>query len=221
MAAKKRKTTKKARTKTTNATRPTRVGQPTAARLAGRLTVSGQQSVALLYGGLGFLFVSAAAVVALIWQLVRAKFFPIRFDDPTMVQFLDHYMAQLGAPLLLLAAAILTSAIGYVLLRSAGMASKEVIPTQDYELLSTILLDQKDKGVDHYIRLSSLTGVTGFFTKIGLSGLPLATIALTLIFALLFLVAGQEDFFDLAKLTLGAFLGSYVQRRVERRGTAS
>ncbi len=36
-----------------------------------------------------------------------------------------------------------------------------------------------------YVRLSSLSGITGFFQKIGVSGLPLATIFLTLIFALL------------------------------------
>ena len=73
------------------------------------------------------------------------------------------------------------------------------------------------------MRLSSLSGFTGTFTKLGLTGLPLATVALTLIFAALALLPvgleGQKSFFDLTKLTLGAFIGSFVQRQVEQRRT--
>src|SRR4051794_27472114 len=54
------------------------------------------------------------------------------------------------------------------------------------------------------------------FTKLGLTGLPLATISLTIIFSLL-ATANPGTFLDLAKLTLGAFIGSYVQRNVEIR----
>ena len=71
------------------------------------------------------------------------------------------------------------------------------------------------------MRLSSLRGFTGTFTKLGLSGLPLATIGLTLFFAMLALLPldteSQRSFFDLTKLTLGAFIGSFVQKAVERR----
>jgi len=77
--------------------------------------------------------------------------------------------------------------------------------------------------VDQYVRLCSLSGFTGTFTKLGLTGLPLTTVALTLIFAGLALLPtdpeSQKSFFDLTKLTLGAFIGSFVQRQVEQRRT--
>ena len=75
--------------------------------------------------------------------------------------------------------------------------------------------EEKEKAIDLYVRLNSLSGATGFFTKIGITGLPLATIALSLIFTILGLTqATGTKLFDLANLTLGAFLGSYVQRQV-------
>ncbi|MGK7881090.1 MAG: hypothetical protein AB4060_13450 [Crocosphaera sp.] len=60
--------------------------------------------------------------------------------------------------------------------------------------------------------------MTGFFTKIGIIGLPLATIILTLIFQVLAITnidneAASNRLFDFANLTLGAFLASYVQKK--------
>jgi hypothetical protein len=70
----------------------------------------------------------------------------------------------------------------------------------------------------HHLR--SLTDFTGTFTKLGLTGLPLATIGLTIFFALLFMYSTEKDYMDLAKLTLGAFIGSFVQKQVgERQAT--
>ena len=81
----------------------------------------------------------------------------------------------------------------------------------------------KTESIDQYVRLCSLSGFTGTFTKLGLTGLPLTTVALTLIFAALALLPtdpeSQKSFFDLTKLTLGAFIGSFVQRQVEQRRT--
>ena len=55
---------------------------------------------------------------------------------------------------------------------------------------------------------------------LGLTGLPLATIGLTIFFALMYAYGGLEPFMDLAKLTLGAFIGSFVQKQVgERQAT--
>lgn len=124
----------------------------------------------------------------------------------------DYYLAIFLAPVILLGASVLTAAMGYGLLRSAGAAGRAVMPPQDITLLHELLQVDRSSGVGEYIRLRSLTGVTGFFTKLGWSGLPLATIGLTLTFALLSTAVPQ--FIDLAKLTLGAFLGSYVQRQV-------
>jgi hypothetical protein len=100
--------------------------------------------------------------------------------------------------------------------------SHEVIPRQDYELLRELLLNDKERGIDQYVRLSSLTGLTGVFTKIGLTGLPLATISITSFFTLLSFFSMQgSQLFDLARLTLGAFIGSYVQKQVEQRQPAA
>ena len=69
--------------------------------------------------------------------------------------------------------------------------------------------------INQYIRVRSLSGFTGGFTKVGLTGLPLTTVGLTVLFTILALAFYSEDkifssVFDLAKLTLGAFIGSYI-----------
>jgi hypothetical protein len=189
--------------------------------------LSDRQVSALSMGGLAFILTGLTCVVGLvmyfIYQVVgyEKRFQP--FMQSEMAQnisaeylatgMVDHYLSIFIVPIVLLACAILCSFIGYLLLRTAGAAFKEVIPRQDYELLSRLLLNQPNKGIDHYVRLSSLTGLTGVFTKVGLTGLPLATISLTIIFTALSIFSDQ--FFDLAKLTLGAFIGSYVQKRAE------
>ncbi len=89
----------------------------------------------------------------------------------------------------------------------------ETIPYDDRKLLEELVRDEKDKAIELYVRLSSLGGPTGTATKLGLTGLPLATIGLTLFFALVALY--EPTFLDLAKLTLGAFIGSFVQRSGE------
>jgi hypothetical protein len=96
---------------------------------------------------------------------------------------------------------------------SEGGAPKIVIPNSDRVLLEELIRAGNDKGIDQYVRLSSLSGVTGTYTKLGLTGLPLATIGLTLFFSIVSLFH-PDRFLDLAKLTLGAFIGSFVQRNV-------
>lgn len=106
--------------------------------------------------------------------------------------------------------------IGYKITAASGANPTQVIPPQDYELLAPLVSDGKADSIEQYVRLSSLSGFTGTFTQLGLTGLPLATIFLTLLFAALTLWDAQ-NFLDLTKLTLGAFIGSFVQRQVERR----
>jgi hypothetical protein len=117
------------------------------------------------------------------------------------------------APLVCLVSAIICSIVGTRLLRASGAVTTQVIAPQDYPTLGPAISAGNEKAVTQFIRLSSLTGITGTFTKIGLTGLPLATISLTLLLGLAGLANVQ--FFDLAKLTLGAFLGSFVQRQAE------
>jgi hypothetical protein len=192
----------------------------------------GFQTNALAIGGTGFMIAAFVAMIVLLVILYKLSGFPsYRFpeyqiggpydleyvSEKMVAEMVDHYLRQFLAPLIILVSMALAAGIGYFLLRAAGTAGRQVIPSQDYELLSDILKSEPDKAVDHYVRLSSLTGLTGLFTKIGLSGLPLATIGLTIVFTVLAMLVGGNgmgaSFFDLAKLTLGAFLGSYVQRQ--------
>jgi hypothetical protein len=179
-----------------------------------------RDSKILLYGsiggGLSFFFAALVAVFALVWMTLIAarKGLPGGGVSATSTtEMIDRYLAIFFGHIILLITALASAVIGYMLFRTAGAVSREVIPWSDRKLLSSMLTAGNSAGIDEYVRLSSLSGTTGFFTKIGLSGLPLATIGLTLIFALLS-IGGNDNFAELAKLTLGAFLGSYVQRQV-------
>ncbi|MGA1801227.1 hypothetical protein [Rhizobium sp. HT1-10] len=116
--------------------------------------------------------------------------------------------------------ALIFAYIGYRLTVASGATAAPVIPPQDYELLSPLISEGKTESIDQYVRLSSLTKFTGTFTQLGLTGLPLATIFLTLFFSVLTIIGGSS-FLDLTKLTLGAFIGSFVQRQVERGSNSS
>ena len=104
-------------------------------------------------------------------------------------------------------------ALGYWgtrMLGAAGKGTQYVIPPEDRELLNPLITAGNENAIKQYVILSSLSGVTGTFQKIGFSGLPLATATLTLIFSALSFLEAQ--FLELAKLTLGAFIGSFVQK---------
>jgi hypothetical protein len=174
----------------------------------------------LLYGSIGggilFFFAALVAVVALVWMTLTAAHEGLPaggVSATSTTEIINMYLPVFFSHIILLITALVSAVIGYMLFRTAGAASKEVIPWNDRKLLSSMLTAGNSGGIDEYVRLSSLSGTTGFFTKIGLTGLPLATIGLTLIFALLS-IGGNDNFGELAKLTLGAFLGSYVQRQV-------
>jgi hypothetical protein len=116
--------------------------------------------------------------------------------------------------------ALVLLVLGTRALLNDASAPKIVIPAQDGKLLETLIRDGNEKGIDQYVRLSSLSGTTGTATKLGLTGLPLATVGLTIFFSLV-AIFGVDGFLDLAKLTLGAFIGSFVQRNVTGERIAS
>lgn len=175
-----------------------------------------------LFGSLvfWFLFRSEEVISQILSGIARRD--PYRDEDPSFIFAL--YVFGYSAPFLILVAALICIVMGYVLLGQAGGLVRTAIPQEDQELLR-ILATQDEKSVEQYIRLTSLTGVTGFFTKINITGLPLATIALTIIFGALALLFdagnGSSKFFDFANLTLGAFLGSYVQKQAIHSSTNS
>lgn len=106
------------------------------------------------------------------------------------------------------------------LFSKAGSLTSSVIRAEDRHLLEPLISEPKKEAISEYIRLASLSGFSGTFTKLGFTGLPLATVVLTLILLSISLCPFDEDLrkgvFDMAKLTLGAFLGSFVQRNIEQ-----
>ena len=138
------------------------------------------------------------------------------FEIPDSASFLGRFLAGYAIHILLFVITVVSAAIGYRITTASGANPVQVIPAQDYELLAPLVAEGNVEAIEQYVRLSSLTGFTGTFTQLGLTGLPLATIFLTLLFSGLALW-DSGTFLDLAKLTLGAFIGSFVQRQVERR----
>ncbi|MBD2256634.1 hypothetical protein [Pseudanabaena sp. FACHB-2040] len=123
--------------------------------------------------------------------------------------FLQHYGDRLLAIILIVFFAL----IGLQLLGVAGKTTPRVIPDEDRGLLEPLVREANKEAINQYVILSSLGGFTGTFQKIGFSGLPLATAMLTLLFCVLSFM--NLEFIEFAKLTLGAFIGSFVQRSAD------
>jgi len=121
--------------------------------------------------------------------------------------------------IVLLVLGIVCALLGMRLLTTTQNALARTIPKEDLPMIQAAVIAGKSDPIDQYVRLRSLAGWAGTFTKLGITGLPLVTVALTLIFSAIALSpsANAKEFLDLAKLTLGAFIGSFVQRNVELR----
>lgn len=121
---------------------------------------------------------------------------------------------------------ILSFIFGYTLLRSPRTTG--TIPEQDQTLVFEHL-SKRPTFIEEYRSLRQLVGVPGFFRNLDLWGLPLATIAVTLLFCLLAIacygvnalsaaeqkpipVEFPQTILELSKLTLGAFIGSFVSK---------
>jgi len=153
---------------------------------------------------------------------VLSALFPTRsfnlmpIELPESAGVLARFLTAYAIHIVLFFITVISAGIGYRITAASGANPAQVIPPQDYDLLAPLVAEGKADAIEQYVRLSSLSGFTGTFTQLGLTGLPLATIFLTLLFSGLTLI-DAENFLDLAKLTLGAFIGSFVQRQVERR----
>jgi hypothetical protein len=128
----------------------------------------------------------------------------------------DLILAGVGATFLVTA-----MYVGARLVISATSTKRDVIPREDRDLLEPLITESNEKAIEQYVRLSSLAGATGTATRLGLTGLPLITVALTLIFSALELYKPGGGFMDLTKLTLGAFIGSFVQRAATAQAVAT
>jgi hypothetical protein len=175
----------------------------------------------------GIRFLQFAIVVVLVTGGVTIaqlfgflKFPPVPEGVSPFVHFIFEFFIQTGG----IGIAIIFIWVAYRFMAASGVTSENVIPLQERELLEELIRGNKRDEARIYIELSSLRGFTGTFTKLGISGLPLATIFLTIVFALMAASVGGSTggtFLDLAKLTLGAFIGSFVQRSVETRATVT
>lgn len=148
--------------------------------------------------------------VPLFQSLTTEKKIPAPPDkEGIFVWFMQYYDVQLFSFL----GALFIALIGLRLLGVAGKSAPRVIPNEDRELLEPLVRDANKEAISQYVILSSLNGFTGTFQQIGFSGLPLATVTLTIFFCILSFF--RPDFIEFAKLTLGAFIGSFVQRGTE------
>jgi hypothetical protein len=179
-------------------------------------------SINFIYSG--FIFLLTSLILLLLAGLIL--YMTSRYSSPISLQISDtdmtlrdkySFYGQIISiflpPVLILLSSMLCALLSIRLLKAAGVTAPDVIPNQDYEFLSSAIKEGNTNAINEYIKLSSLSGLTGNFTKLGLSGLPLATILLTIILSILGI--SNEKFFDLAQLTLGAFIGSYVQKQRE------
>ena len=112
--------------------------------------------------------------------------------------------------------------MGKGLITQVRVTDNRTIPVDDIPLVRDAVIKGSSEPIDQYLRLRSLSGIAGNFTKLQITGLPLTTVGLTLIFSAIALLPLTDtklpgQFLDLAKLTLGAFIGSFVQGRVEQR----
>jgi hypothetical protein len=169
---------------------------------------------ALIYSGFVFCSASAGAImygIYLIFTTGEARRMFVG-KDVTFTGLIASNIDIFTIVLFCVVAAI----VGLSFFKYAGRSTNYVIRPEDREELWPLIKTPNVQSVDQYIRLASLSGFSGAFTKVGFTGLPLATVALTLIFVLLSLFYDKTDLMELAKLTLGAFIGSFVQRQVEQ-----
>ena len=153
---------------------------------------------------------SFALFAYLLFEPETAKLIEATMDDNEGKAILLTYRYGLG-----LIVALIYMFVGYRLLGVSGKSVNHIIPPDDRKLLEPLISEGNEKSIKQYVVLSSLSGFTGTFQKIGFTGLPLAMVTLTLIFsALSFFEPKGIDFFELTKLTLGAFIGSFVQKQV-------
>ncbi|MCX8255104.1 membrane protein of unknown function [Beijerinckiaceae bacterium RH CH11] len=165
------------------------------------------RTIMAFYGGF-FLIVFAGAVTLGIYKYASAH-------DAKSFGVYETIILAVG-----LVVALISIVLGGKVMLSDASPPKVVIPPEDRNLLEELIRAGNDKGIDQYVRLSSLSGTTGTATRLGLTGLPLATVGLTLFFAVgaIFKI---EGYLDLTKLTVGAFIGSFVQRNVTGERIAS
>lgn len=161
--------------------------------------------------GYAMLLASIGLLVFLAYQYFKWPF--VEAKPESEKEILIWVLQNFTDDIIIFLSAIFLSITGVRLLGAAGKGVPTTILDEDRELLEPLIKQANKEAINQYVILSSLSGFTGNFQKIGFSGLPLATVTLTLIFSALSFL--DQEFLELAKLTLGAFIGSFVQKGAE------
>ena len=177
----------------------------------------GQPDRVLMVSGYAFVLVSVCCFIAIAYLKLQQSL------GGTVLPHSQTWIAvaeQENGTISLLIIAVIAAMLGKGLLQAEQMDCATTIPYPDLELVRQAVIEGKPDPIDQYVRLRALSGMSGNFTKLGVTGLPLTTVVLTLIFSVISLLSVNGTaaaFLDLAKLTLGAFIGSFVQGRVDQR----
>ena len=174
-----------------------------------------------ILAGCGYVFIGMAVIAfgAIVYIKVAQSFTSAL---PPKIQSFGEFLQYESATIILLIIGYITASMGRRLLTSIRYTDTRTIPVEDLPLIRDAVIKGSPEPIDQYLRLRSLSGIAGNFTKLQVTGLPLTTVLLTLVFAGVALIPLADEklpgqFLDLAKLTLGAFIGSFVQGRVEQR----
>lgn len=169
----------------------------------------------------GYLLVAFSVICfgAIVYLKVHES---LKTVPPARIESALDLVQRETSTIVLLLIGYLTASMGRRLLTTVRLTDTRTIPIEDLPLVRDAVMKGSPEPIDQYLRLRSLSGIAGNFTKLQVTGLPLTTVFLTLVFAgvALLPLANKQlpgQFLDLAKLTLGAFIGSFVQGRVEQR----
>jgi hypothetical protein len=186
-------------------------------RNGGPATGTGFSDRILAFSGYFLIAVSVFSFGVLVYIKLKESVEPKGDFVGTWLGFVQRESVTLS----LLVLGIVAALLGKRLMTSFRLMGARTIPIEDLPLVKQAVIDGKPEPIDQYVRLRSLTGFSGTFQKLGITGLPLTTVFLTLVFSFVSLITANDkvatSFLDLAKLTLGAFIGSFVQRQVEQR----
>jgi hypothetical protein len=173
----------------------------------------------LTYSGYLLIIVAVFCFGAIAYLKIYASLNPVPQEKyTTALDFFQHESTAIS----LLIIGYIAASMGRRLLTTIQLTNARTIPLEDLPLIEAAVVAGNPDPIDQYMRLRSLSGISGNFSKLGVTGLPLTTVFLTLVFALIALfplenTKAVDQFLDMAKLTLGAFIGSFVQGRVEQR----
>ena len=131
----------------------------------------------------GALFLIVAACFAFIYgiaNLIFKKDLNVVSTNETFNFWREVFSPNFNT-ITIVAIGLVCALLGIRLFSKAGSLTSQVIRAEDRKLLEPLISQANKEAIGEYIRLASLSGFVGTFTKLGFTGLPLVSVALTLI----------------------------------------